>query len=74
MKRKLTSQPNSEAQNSSEQKSEHLSGKEFNNVEELLRHDALHTPIPPAIVRRLNTSLRGISSPEPSWWQRLFNK
>ena len=31
---------------------------EFASVEEMLRHDALHTPVPPAIAHRLQESIR----------------
>jgi hypothetical protein len=39
----------------------------------MLRHDALHTPVPPSIAGRLEESLK--QSPPPSsraWWRRFF--
>jgi hypothetical protein len=46
-------------------------GREFASVEELLRHDALHTPVPPAISCRLQASIKPPRH-APSWWQRWF--
>ncbi|HPC61306.1 MAG TPA: hypothetical protein PKX23_11645 [Verrucomicrobiota bacterium] len=46
---------------------------EFNSVEELLRHDAIHTPVPPAIEHRLARALPA-PPPQPAgpWWRRWF--
>jgi hypothetical protein len=47
---------------------------EFRSPEELLRHDAVHTPVPPGIQRRLEESIarEGIGQKRP-WWRRLFS-
>jgi hypothetical protein len=46
---------------------------EFETVEELLRHDALHTPVPPVIARRLEDSVTQLpQAPRRSWWRRLL--
>ena len=45
---------------------------EFKSAEEMLRHDALQTPVPPAIAHRLQQSLRQNSSPSNPWWRKLF--
>jgi hypothetical protein len=48
-------------------------GLEFANVEEMFRHDALHTPVPPAIEVRLQKSIEEIPTPRPSsWWKRML--
>ena len=47
--------------------------REFSGVEELLRHDALHTPVPPSIAGRLRESI-GSLKPNRSWWRRLFGQ
>jgi ABC-type phosphate transport system ATPase subunit len=49
------------------------SAREFASVEEMLRHDALHTPLPPTIAHRLEESI-GQSPPPPgrAWWRRLL--
>ena len=46
--------------------------REFGSVEEMLRHDALHTPLPPAIGKRLQESLGPVAPPPRSWWRRFF--
>ena len=46
--------------------------QEFGSVEEMLRHDAVHTPLPPAIARRLEQSLGPMTPPPKSWWRRFF--
>jgi len=49
--------------------------REFGCVEELLRHDALHTPVPPAVAHRLQQSITELPPPPPrSWWQRIFGR
>jgi hypothetical protein len=47
--------------------------RDFASVEELLRHDAIHTPLPPAIAERLSDSVGQLPTPRPrSWWRRIF--
>src|SRR5206468_4223424 len=48
------------------------SPQEFATVEEMLRHDAVHTPVPPAIAHRLQESIGQLPAPPRSWWRRLF--
>ncbi len=48
--------------------------REFGSVEEMLRHDALHTPVPPSIAFRLRESIGRVPPTRPSWWRRLFGK
>ena len=55
----------------SEQQTQREAPREFANVEEMLRHDALHTPVPPSIAHRLQSSI-GPATPAPSWWKRLL--
>jgi len=47
-------------------------GLEFQSAEELLRHDAAQTMVPPAIVTRLGESTRGLEPPRRPWWRRMF--
>jgi hypothetical protein len=56
-----------------QQQTQSTSAQEFASVEEMLRHDALHTPVPPTIAHRLAESI-GPSSPphERAWWRRFF--
>jgi len=46
--------------------------QEFNSVEEMLRRDAVHTPVPPAIARKLAQSVGSLEPPSRSWWRRIF--
>jgi hypothetical protein len=45
---------------------------EFQTVEELLRHDAAQTAVPPEIARRLSQSIAQPATPRRSWWRRLM--
>ncbi len=72
MKRqKLTSQDQTQQQ-AAEQQAQQPAVREFATVEEMLRHDALHTPVPPKIAYRLQASLGQTPPPARSWWRRFF--
>ena len=58
----------------SHQKSVQTSAGEFASVEEMLRHDATHTPVPPAIAQRLEQSVAQLPPPARSWWRRLLGQ
>jgi hypothetical protein len=45
---------------------------EFDSAESLLRHDALHTPIPPRVEERLRESLAEETLPGRPWWKKLL--
>jgi hypothetical protein len=56
-----------------QQQAQSSSGREFGSVEELLRHDALHTPVPPTIACRLEESVKQLPpSSQRAWWRRFF--
>lgn len=56
-----------------QQQQQAASPQEFASVEEMLRHDALHTPVPPTIAHRLEESVRGLPPPPArAWWRRFF--
>ena len=59
-------------QHAAEQKTQQPAAREFANAEELLRYDAAHTPVPPAIAQRLQKSTGDLPGPKTSWWKRLF--
>jgi len=63
---------NQEQQLSATQQSQQPAALEFGTPEEMLRHDALHTIVPPGISVRLRDSIGGIPSAQPAWWRRLF--
>jgi len=68
---KLTSREKEEQQTTLQQ-NQQRSPLEFSNVEQMLRHDALHTPVPPSVAHRLQASI-GQTTPQPrSWWKRLL--
>jgi hypothetical protein len=70
---KLDSQQQDQAQQqASVQQNQQSSGQEFATPEDLLRHDALHTPVPPTIAHRLADSIKKAPERPQSWWRRLF--
>jgi hypothetical protein len=54
------------------QQSQEQSAIEFATPEDMLRHDALHTPVPPSIAHRLQQSLNQTAPAAQSLWRRLF--
>ena len=70
---KLNSQEQQQAQQqSASQQTQEETALEFATPEELLRHDALHTPVPPTIAHRLQESIGKTPPPPQSWWRRLL--
>ena len=70
---KLNSQEQEQAQQQSAAEQTHQSApQEFATPEALLRHDALHTPVPPTIAHRLAESIGKTPARAQSWWRRLF--
>jgi hypothetical protein len=67
---KLTSQ---EQEQLAETASQQAPAREFASAEELLRHDASQTTVPPAIAERLSQSIQNEPKPERSWWKRLLH-
>ena len=56
-----------------QQQTQASSAREFASVEEMLRHDALHTPVPPTIAHRLEESISQLPPPAGrAWWHRFF--
>jgi hypothetical protein len=72
--KKLTSRQQIEQQQESktEQQTQTGAGIEFATVDDMLRHDALHTPVPPNIAKRLSESLAKEAPIAKPWWKRLF--
>ena len=70
---KLNSQEQEQPQQqASAEQTQQSSAQEFATPEELLRHDALHTPVPPTIAHRLAESIAKEPPRSQSWWRRLF--
>ena len=59
-------------QQAAEHQAQSQSAREFASVEELLRYDAAHTPVPPGIAQRLQKSTGDLPRPKAAWWKRLF--
>jgi hypothetical protein len=56
-----------------QQKTQSSTTQEFASVEDMLRHDALHTPVPPTIAYRLEESVKQLPpSSSRAWWRRFF--
>ncbi len=73
--KKLTTQQNTEQEQVSiEATNQAQAAQEFQTVEELLRHDALHTPVPPSIEHRLQASLEQNPIPPRPWWRRWLGR
>jgi hypothetical protein len=53
-----------------EVKAQQTTAREFTSVEEVLRHDAGQTVVPPGIAERLARSVQNVPPPERAWWQR----
>lgn len=70
-KHKLTSQ---EQQQTSETHTEQTTAREFATAEELLRHDAAQTKVPPSVAERLDESLQNEPKPTRSLWRRLTGR
>jgi hypothetical protein len=72
--KKLTTRQQVEEQHTAHthQETQQQAAREFTSVEEMLRHDALHTPVPPAIAHRLQESVGQLPVKPRSWWRRLF--
>ena len=68
---KLTSQ---EQEQLAETTSQQTAAREFASAEEVLRHDASPTVVPPAIAERLSQSIQKEPKPERSWWRRLMDR
>ena len=57
---------------SAESQASNSASLEFQGAEDLLRHDAAQTAVPPEIARRLSQSIAQSSTPRRPWWRRLL--
>lgn len=55
-----------------QQSAQQNAATEFASAEAMLRHDALHTPVPPAIAQRLQDSISQLPKQPRSIWRRMF--
>ena len=65
-------QVESESQLVAGQQSQLGTAREFATPEEMLRHDALHTHVPPAVTDRLQQSVDREGLRPAPWWRRFF--
>ena len=73
MKRQTKLTTEQQTQPAAEHQTQQVAGHEFATAEEMLRHDAIHTPMPPDIERRLQKSAANLPPPpNRSWWKRLL--
>ena len=72
--KKLSAQQRANEQQlaAAQQQRQQAAAFEFATPEEMLRHDALHTPVPPSIAHRLQDSVSQLPAPPRSWWRRIF--
>ena len=54
--------------------SQQTTTREFATTEELLRHDAAQTEVPPVIAERLTNSIKDLPRPSKTWWERLLKR
>jgi len=59
-------------EHAAEQQTNQQNSREFATAEELLRFDAAHTIVPPAIAQRLQQSTAELPKQKPSWWKRFL--
>lgn len=70
---KLQHQTTGQTSETQQQAQEHIA-KEFASAEDLLRHDAAQTAVPPAVQERLRRSLaQEPKPPEKRGWRRFFS-
>ena len=56
-----------------QQQTQSPSAREFASVEEMLRHDARHTLVPPTVASRLEESVKQLPpASSRAWWRRFF--
>ena len=72
MKRQTKFTSEEQQQLAAGQKTQAQSAQEFATVEEMLRHDSIHTPVPPDIELRLQKSAAGLPGSKRSWLRKLF--
>ena len=68
---KLNSEQQQE-QKAAQQQTAAPGAREFKSAEELLRYDAAHTLVPPAVAKRLQQSIGPLPPPNRPWWKRIF--
>ncbi len=73
MKQQSKFSTNQQHEHAAESHTVKKAGQEFESVEQLLRHDAGQTVVPPAIAQHLHESLNEPNAPPRAWWRRLLD-
>ena len=74
MKPQKLQQQTTEQTSETQQQAQSHAAQEFASAEELLRHDAAQTVVPPAVQERLHRSLAlEPKPPEKRGWRRFFS-
>jgi hypothetical protein len=73
MKRQ-TKQTSREAESLAATQRQEAAAQEFATPEDLLRHDARQTLVPPGIAERLGKTIQNEPKPERSWWRRWLGQ
>jgi len=76
MKHRIKLSQEQQQQHAAENQAQQQAAREFASTEELLRYDAAHTTVPPAIAQRLQKSTQQTgATPRPrSWWRNLLGR
>jgi hypothetical protein len=70
---KLQHRTGEEVEHKEENSSHHdQAGRSFEQVEDLLRHDAAKISLPAGLEDRLRASAASVTPPRRHWWNRLF--
>ncbi len=72
MKRQTKLTTEQQQQHAAEEHAQSQAVHEFASVEEMLRHNAIHTPVPPSIEQRLKKSTAGLPPQKQAWWKRFL--
>ena len=72
MKRHTKLSSEVEQQQRSEKASQQSAGREFSSVEDALRYDAQQVVVPPAVGKRLASSIKNLPQTGSPWWRKLF--
>jgi hypothetical protein len=68
------SEAHDEATTQAHQQNVRQNAAEFAHAEELIRHDAARTPVPPGVADRLRASLATEPVKPTAWWRRLLGR
>jgi len=74
MKKQIKLEAQAQTTQSAQKHTQAAASQEFASVEEMLRHDALHTPVPPNVAHRLRQSLGPLDAPTTPWWKRWMKR